>query len=85
MRERELEGVFTWAVSRLSADRGEIRKSSLSAADPRADCPFLATLLTMWTFGAGGLSPCDALPLHEHTSHATRPRKTHPARSRLGG
>ena len=86
MRERELEGVFTWAVSRLSADRVEIRKSSLSAADPRADCPFLATLLTMWTFGAGGdLSPCDALPLHEHTSHATRPQKAHLLVHGLGG
>ena len=76
---------FFWADSRLSAHRVEIRKSSRSATDPRANCPFLATLLTMWTFGAGGLSPCDALSLHEHTSHATRLRKTHPARPRLGG
>jgi len=39
----------------------------------------------MWTFGAGGLSPCDALSLHEHTSHATRLRKTHLLAHGLGG
>ncbi|WP_343342860.1 alpha/beta fold hydrolase [Sphingomicrobium sp. XHP0239] len=39
----------------------------------------------MWTFGAGGLSPCDPLPLHEHTPPATRLRKTHPPRPRLWG
>ena len=73
------------ADSKLSADRVEIRKSSRSATVPRADCPFLSTLLTMSTFGAGGLSPCDALPLHEHTSHATRPQKTHLLVHGLGG